>query len=85
MNRNEIVEISGNPEMLFLDGMDEAFLGVAHASYTPPRACYSVEKILGVLVKGGMTEEEAQEFFDYNIACAYVGESTPVFLEAVGK
>jgi hypothetical protein len=85
MDRNEIVEISGNPEMLFLDGMDEAFVGIAHSISAPPCACYSVEKILGVLVKGGMTEEEAQEFFDYNIACAYVGESTPIFLEAVGK
>jgi hypothetical protein len=29
----------------------------------------------------GMDEEQAQEYFSYNIAGAYVGEQTPVFLE----
>jgi hypothetical protein len=28
-----------------------------------------------------MDEEQALEYFDYNIAGAYVGPSTPIFLE----
>ena len=27
-----------------------------------------------------MTEEEAREFFEFNIVSAYVGERTPIFL-----
>ena len=30
--------------------------------------------------RDGMTEEEAQEFFEFNIACAYVGEYTPIYM-----
>ena len=30
--------------------------------------------------RDGMTEEEAVEFFDFNIECAYVGEFTPIYM-----
>jgi hypothetical protein len=43
--------------------------------------CYNQKIILSELVSQGMTEEEAQEYFDYNIIGAYVGERTPCFLE----
>jgi hypothetical protein len=32
-----------------------------------------------------MSEEEAWEYFDFNIAGAYVGEHTPFFLEKMEK
>ena len=49
----------------------EAFLGVTDDD--PPRAVYSEEKVLDVLVKkDGMTYEEAIEFFDFNIRGAYI-------------
>jgi hypothetical protein len=38
-------------------------------------------KTLEALMAEGMDEEQAQEYFSYNIAGAYVEESTPVFLE----
>jgi hypothetical protein len=30
--------------------------------------------------RDGMTHEEAIEFFDFNIAGAYVGEYTPIYM-----
>jgi len=30
-----------------------------------------------------MPEEDAEEFFDFNVQGAYVGEATPVFLDKV--
>ena len=57
----------------------EAFLGVTNDD--PPRAIYSEEKVLDVLVKrDGMTYEEAIEFFDFNIRGAYMGEQTPMYI-----
>ena len=57
----------------------EAFLGVTDDD--PPRAVYSEEKVLDVLVKrDGMTYEEAIEFFDFNIRGSYLGEQTPIYI-----
>jgi len=44
-------------------------------------AIYLVDQILGTLMeRDGMTHEEAYEFFDFNIGCAYVGEYTPIYM-----
>ena len=57
----------------------EAVLGVTDDD--PPRAVYSEEKVLDVLVKrDGMTYEEAIEFFDFNIRGSYLGEQTPIYI-----
>ena len=68
------------PDMEFLvaDGYDEAVLGVDGKTY---RLIYSVDKVLSILCEQGMTWEEAREFFDFNVAGAYVGEKTPIWCE----
>jgi hypothetical protein len=33
------------------------------------------------LIKEGMSEEEAEEYFQFNVEGAWVGENTPIFLE----
>lgn len=66
-----------NPEALFADGFDESILGVD----TKGRVTYSYNKIIETLIeRDGMTEEEAREFFDFNIDGAYVGEYTPIYI-----
>ena len=65
-----------NPEALLADGHDNALAGYD----TKGRAIYFVSQIIGNLIKEGMTEEEAFEFFDFNIECAYVGEHTPLYM-----
>lgn len=74
----ELQEIFPDVEMLFLDGHDNAILGVDQNNY---RIAYSVAKILKNLVDEGMTYEEALEYYDFNIACAYVGDQTPIFID----
>jgi hypothetical protein len=66
-------------EIMFCDGFKEALIGTGKR-FTHPVAVYSKTKMLEILKKN-MTEEEAQEYFDFNIAGAYIGESTPVFLD----
>lgn len=81
MNREEISEI--NPDALICDGFDEAIIGMAERPNLGPVVAYSVEKIIEILVtRDGMTHEEALEYYYYNIACAWMGEFTPVFITA---
>jgi len=65
-----------NPEALFADGHDHAIMGYS----TKGNVIYSANQIIGGLINDGMTEEEAVEFFDFNIEGAYVGEYTPIYI-----
>ena len=57
----------------------DAFLGITNDD--PPKAIYSEEKVLDVLVnRDGMTYDEAMEFFEFNIFGAHVGNQTPMYV-----
>jgi hypothetical protein len=44
--------------------------------------CYDEDKVIEILMeRDGMTYEEAVEYFEFNIAGAWVGESTPFFMQ----
>jgi len=79
MTRDEIAEI--NPDALFCDGFDDAILGLAERPNLGPVAAYSIETMLQIMVeRDGMTYEEAYEYFDFNIRCAWVGDNTPIYI-----
>jgi hypothetical protein len=66
-----------NPEAMFADGHDHAIMGYS----SDGRVIYSVDQVVGGLVeRDGMTPDEAIEFFNFNIECAYVGEYTPIYM-----
>jgi len=67
------------PEALVADGFDEALLGVCHRFGQEPVAAYDYEKCISVLMKD-MTRDEAEEYFQFNVIGAWVGEYTPVFI-----
>lgn len=67
--------------MIILDGLDAAILGVVSRCGLSPCLLYSSERIVRIFVeRDGMSREEAEEFFDFNTAGAYLGEQTPLFL-----
>ena len=66
------------PDLLKADGFDEAVIGVVERLGTQA-ICYDTEKVIEILMRD-MSEEEAWEYFQYNIAGAWVGEHTPFFL-----
>lgn len=66
--------------MACIDGYDEAVIGVASRCGQEDVLAYDRNKILSLL---NLPDEEAQEYFDYNIAGAYVGSKTPVFVEII--
>ena len=67
------------PDLLKADGFDDAIIGVVERIGIQA-ICYDQEKVIEILMKD-MTYEEAVEYFEFNIAGAWVGESTPFFLQ----
>jgi hypothetical protein len=77
---NEIVEeMLGDETILLADGFENAFVGVAR-QFNQPFAIYDRQKCIDILMED-MSEEEAEEYFEYNVQGAYVGEATPAFVE----
>jgi len=72
---DEIIENYPEEKFLTADGFDEAIVGVDTSSM---RLIYSVEKCIEILMKD-MIEEDAIEYFEYNVAGSYMGEKTPIW------
>ena len=66
-----------------VDGFNDCIIGVAQRFGDQDVLAYDINKILVRLAQDGMTLEEAEEYFDYNIAGAWVGEGTPVFIRTI--
>jgi len=70
-----------NDEALFADGFEDALIGVG-VIFNRSLATYDMRKCIDILMKrDDMTEEEAVEYFEFNVTGSYVGENTPVFVE----
>ena len=82
MNRKDIEDLysEDEPDILFADGYDEAIAGVVWDGERT-RVVYKTEKILAILMEDEMTYDEAAEYFDFNVAGAYMGVYTPLYLE----
>ena len=65
---------------IILNDLDDAIIGIVETMGSGPRILYSREKILEILMKDDMTEEEAIEYYDFNILNLWVNEQNPVFL-----
>lgn len=77
--RELIAEI--NPETYLLpEEYDDALLGYVDHWNAPITAVYSAEKVVENLQTDGLSHEDAWEYFEFNIAGAYVGQNTPLFL-----
>lgn len=66
---------------VILDGLDDAIIGIVEEFGNGPRILYSKDKILTILCdRDGMSIEEAEEFYGYNILGLYAGEQNAIFL-----
>ena len=79
MNRKEIELTYQDIPLLFADGFDKAIVGVSQ-QFNSLSVAYDKRKCIEILKKD-MSEDEAMEYFDFNIVGAYVGEHTPSFIE----
>lgn len=65
--------------VLFIDGHDNAIMGLS-TCFNSVKVVYSYKKIIGNLTKD-MNHEDAEEFFEYNIRGAYLGDGTPIIMQ----
>jgi hypothetical protein len=72
---DEIIEQYEDETFLKADGFDEAIIGVDE---TTMRLIYSVKKCIEILMRD-MSEEDAMEYFSFNVSGSYVGEKTPIW------
>jgi len=70
-------------EILIADGFDDAIIGYVER-FDGAYALYDKAKVIDILKKD-MSEEEAIEYYAYNIIGAYMGEHTPAFATILSK
>ena len=67
--------------MLKADGFNEAIIGMCMDIATgEERLIYDANKCIDILIEQGMSDEEAIEYFEFNVGGAYVGETTPIWM-----
>ena len=84
-NREHLEDIAEalDQNILMADGFDEAIIGYADSWSGDCRclkAVYDRAKCIQILMRD-MDEMDAEEYFEFNVAGAYVGPNTPIYVE----
>ena len=70
-----------NPEAIVYDDADEAVLGLVYHNDKPPILAYSYIIWIKMLMnRDGMSEDEAVEYFDYNVDGLILGDNQPIII-----
>jgi hypothetical protein len=87
MTLNDINELSDNLDepLLFADGFEDCLIGLAEGFGGNECLAYDKSKMIAKLESEGMTNEEALEYFDFNIGGAYVGKRTPIYITTIDQ
>jgi hypothetical protein len=87
MTLNDINELSDNLDepLLFADGFEDCLIGLAEGFGGNECLAYDKSKMIAKLESEGMTNEEALEYFDFNIGGAYVGSRTPIYSTTIDQ
>jgi hypothetical protein len=73
--------LADDEEVLLADGFEDAFVGIGR-QFGRPIAIYDRGKCIQILMRDEMDYEVAEEYFQFNVEGAWVGDQTPIFLEA---
>ena len=85
MNTKEIQQAVENNETMFVDGFDDAIIGL-DTSGDVFRVIYDRDKMIDILRdRDRMDLDEAIDYLEYNVWGAYVGEGTPIYAHEGGK
>lgn len=74
---NQIVDRYPDEQLIIADGFDDAVIGIDTKQM---RVVYSITKCIDILCRQ-MEEDEAVEYFDFNVAGSYVGDRGPIFVD----
>lgn len=70
------------PDAMVLDErFDGCIIGIVRIYGMSDTVGYDVKKIIEVLKKEGLSREDAEKYFEFNIRGAYVGKTTPVYID----
>jgi len=70
-----------SPNPLFADGYDDCIIGIMERfGQETPIIIYDKEKVIAKIMDDDTSREDAEEFFEFNIIGAWVGEGTPGFV-----
>jgi hypothetical protein len=67
--------------IVLMDGYDDCIVGIGERCGMESVAIYDITKIINKLIRGGMTYEEAREYYEFNQLGAWVGDRTPIFMD----
>ena len=74
----------GDTVAMTADGFDDAIIGIGSRCGQPDLLVYDIDTALDILMdRDGMSYEEAQEYFSFNVEGAWVGEGTPIWLQRI--
>lgn len=65
--------------MIFVDGYESALLGVCDV-WEKPRAVYSKQAMIDILIEEGLEYFEALQHLEFNVWGGYIGENTPLYV-----
>lgn len=68
--------------LIKVNGYDKAIIGVDIAN---EKVIYDKVLMIEVLLKKGLTLDDAIEHLEHNVFCAYVGENTPIFMDKMSS
>lgn len=67
MKRLELEDMLGDETTaLVMNGFDKCIVGMVESFGQDPIACYDRDKVIKQHMDSGMSEEDAEEFFQYN-------------------
>ncbi len=80
---SKIDEACEGTQMLRMDGFDDCIMGICSRFGADPVLAYDRRKVIKKLMSEGATRDEAWEFHEFNQVGAWMGPSTPVFIDKI--
>ena len=78
----DLEDVYHDEEIVVIDGLDKAFLGFAERySFTRPIAVYDRDVCIRLITeRNGLSNEEAEDFFETDVLGTWFGDQTPIFV-----
>ena len=79
MNKADLIrEQYPDSDLILIEGFDDCIMGIVE-KFNSLSVLYDLEKVLNKLESQGMDRSDAQDWYDYNMNGAWLGECTPSF------
>lgn len=80
-----LASVEADVSLMFMDGHDDAIVGVAERDGVSVVVYDSKKVVRRLRARDGMSRDEAEEFYAFNIAGSWHGDMTPIFIRMIVK